>query len=306
MSQFYQFKKVEGIISFSDQTHVEAKSYYFINNPDGSMRWLFPTKSISACFLNLYNGSGVKAFAFKEVAKKLSVLGWMKPITSGRFSIFSKHKKNIKHHFGKLLYDDFAIFTGTVGDDRKMVVALSKNKICNHFVKIPLTSAAERLVENEFQMLDQLSDHQFEELVFPKTKPTPTGIVVSNVQPTNAEKNNSFQKKHLMALEKLYQISAKEMSIKDIAVWKTIERGLKDLKTIQKTSNKLPIEKIKQLSELCQSHYKELSNSKEIIVGIGHGDFTPWNMYQANGKLHLYDWEMANLDTPLLLSLIHI
>jgi len=247
----------------------------------------------------------MKAFAFKEVAKKLSVMGWMKPIASGRFSILSKKKKNINHHFGKLPFDDFAVFTGTVGDDRKIVVALNQNKTCTQFVKIPLTDSAEKLVENEFQILDKLSSTNFEKLVIPKTEHNHSGISVSNVQPTQSEKNTSFQATHLNALTELYQVDSKEMSVTRTLLWKKIEQGMQDLKLVKKTNNGLPIEKVKQLTGLCETIYNEMADFDEVIVGIGHGDFTPWNMYHAKGKLHLYDWEMANSETPLLFDVFH-
>ena len=305
LSKYIDLEMLEGLIDFSKYQTKASTAYYFINNPNQSMRWLFPTKSTSACFLNLYNGSGVRAFAFKEVAKKLSIMGWMKPIASGRFSIFSKNKKSINHHFGKLPFDDFAIFTGTVGDDRKIVAALSENKKCNHFVKIPLTDAAEKLVENEFQILDQLSIHTFQELIVPKTKPTLSGIALSNVQPLQSEKNTSFQDTHLNALAELYQISATGMPVAKTPLWKTVNQGMKFLNQVNQTTNGLPIGKVKQLTRLCQMMYDEILNFDEVVVGIGHGDFTPWNMYHANGKLHLYDWEMANNEIPLLYDVFH-
>ena len=304
LSKYAGLETLEGIIDFSKFQTKDSTAYYFINNPDQSLRWLFPTKSTSACFLNLYNGSGMKAFAFKEVAKKLSAMGWMKPIASGKFSIFSK-AKNINHHFGKIAFDDFAIFTGTVGDDRKMVAALSENKICKQFVKIPLTDSAEKLVKNEFQILDQLSEMNFKKLVVPKSQLTASGITVSNVQPKQSEKNTSFQDTHLKALAELYEVDAKEMRVINLPLWETIERGMQNLKQVNTTRNGLPIQKVKQLTELCQAIYNETKDGNEIVVGIGHGDFTPWNMYHANGKLHLYDWEMANTETPLLFDVFH-
>jgi len=40
-------------------------------------------------------------------------------------------------------------------------------------------------------------------------------------------------------------------------------------------------------------------------VAMAHGDFTPWNMYETTNKLHVYDWEMACDDQPLLFDLFH-
>jgi len=80
---------LEGIIDFSKKNNNTFTSFCFLNNPDKSMRWIFPTKSKSPAFLNLYNGSGIKAIAFESAVKFLHFIGWVKPISSGKFSIFS-------------------------------------------------------------------------------------------------------------------------------------------------------------------------------------------------------------------------
>jgi hypothetical protein len=43
----------------------------------------------------------------------------------------------------------------------------------------------------------------------------------------------------------------------------------------------------------------------EIICGIAHGDFAPWNMRMGDGNLRLFDWESASWNTPLLWDKFH-
>lgn len=269
------------------------------------MRWIFPTKSKSPSFLNLYNGSGVKATVFKMAAKILHSIGWIKPITSGQFSIFSKNKNTIQRHLGELPHDDFAIFTGTVGENRKAIIALSSNKKCTHFIKIPMTNAAEKLVENEYEQLQNIASYTLKDLDFPNVKKTKTGVAVSNVQPSIFQKNNSFQTIHLQVLHQLYEQSIQTKKIASLLMWETIEHGIRFFPKIKKLENGLSMEKTRQLQNACEGVFYNINPSEMLKVGIGHGDFTPWNMYLGKEKLHLYDWEMCVTDAPLLFDVFH-
>ncbi len=302
---YFNYSKIIGCIDFCKSNVKNATPYFFINNPDQSMRWIFPKKSTSACFLNLYNGSGLKSFAFKEVVKKLSRVGWLHPIVSGEFSVFSKNKKTIEPNFGEIKYDDFAIFTGTVGADRKAVIALSSKNKCTHFVKVPLTETARKLTETEFSQLSKLSSISFQNLEIPTTHKTPKGIVVSNVQPAKVEKNTLFQSLHLQSLEELYHHSAEINNITSISSWKTIREGIDFLRKVESTENGLSVEVIQKLRLLCEEIFYNIKDTDQINTAIGHGDFTPWNMYLSDSKLHLYDWEMSEMDTPILFDVFH-
>jgi hypothetical protein len=44
---------------------------------------------------------------------------------------------------------------------------------------------------------------------------------------------------------------------------------------------------------------------REIVCGIAHGDFAPWNMRIDDGTLRLFDWESASYHTPLLWDQFH-
>lgn len=316
LSRFYQNPNLEGIVDFTNKNEQKFKSYYFFNNPDKTIRWIFPKKCKSPAFLYLYNGSGMKAIFFKKMAKILHATNFLKPIVSGQFSIFQKNKETFARHFSKIQYDDFAIFTGTVGENRKAIIALTAQKKCTHFLKIPLTNAAESLVENEFLQLKNISAQKFESLVYPEVQRTATGVAVSNVQPTNFSDHNNFGKVHLQALAELYQNSALTKQIGEWSMWEKIRSSiyffdtkLPQLAAKNETSstfeNGLSKEKTMQLQGACERIFNQLDPEEMIKVGKGHGDFTPWNMYVSKEKLYVYDWEMAIDDAPLLFDILH-
>jgi len=305
IDQYLQNPNCEGIVNFSNQKIKGSEGFYFFNNPDGTMRWVFSKKGRHPVFLNLYNGSGWKAKTFKIVTRTLFFLGGKKRIASGQFSIFSKKEKTIERHFGKINFDDFAIFTGTVGENRKAIIALSEKKECTQFVKIPMTKAAEALVKNEYEQLHNLSKQSFKYLIFPKTHQTETNVIVSNIRPDHFEKNTSFTSTHWKALHELYQNSNQKKSIGNLSFWKTIEDGIHFFRSGKSVENGLPKNIVTKLQKKCEAIFFNIDPTNQMNVGIGHGDFTPWNMYLTNGKLHLYDWEMCTPTMPLLFDVFH-
>src|SRR5271154_1155270 len=44
---------------------------------------------------------------------------------------------------------------------------------------------------------------------------------------------------------------------------------------------------------------------EEVVCGIAHGDFAPWNMRIDDGNLRLFDWESASYHAPLLWDQFH-
>lgn len=295
----------EGVFDFSKKKNNTFTKFYFINNPDGSMRWVFPKDNQTPCFLNLYNGSGWKAKLFETGAKFLNTINFLKSIVDGEFSLFFKEEEKFQTSFDGIPFDDFAVFTGTIGENRKAIIALSKNKKCTHFIKTPLTDSSLNLVENEHQQLQNLEDCDFLFTSIPQSKITSSGIAVTNVLPDEKNKNQEWSSKHWQSLNELYQFSFEEKMLGATPFWKTIKEGIEFFQKPFNNENELSEEVLNKLKNSVEELYYNIDSTKSIPVGIGHGDFTPWNMYVGKNRMHIYDWEMSQLDFPLLFDVFH-
>ena len=115
------------------------------------MRWVFPKELKYPGFLSLYNSSGLKASVFQQVVKLAFQTQTQHLICSGKFTLYSK-----KENFVQRLYAEedqsFSIFTGTVGPNRKAIIALHKEKATTHFLKFPLTENSKVLINNEWNI----------------------------------------------------------------------------------------------------------------------------------------------------------
>lgn len=296
---------MEGILDFSNQSISTYQSYLFINNPDGTIRWFFPTTNKNPCFLHLYNGSGWKAASFVMASKILSKTKGLSILTDGQFSVFHKKNKTFNINFPTESYDEFAVFTGTVGENRKAIIALSSLGKATQFIKIPLTSASEKLVKNEFQQLSHLGKSVFQMTVIPQVKFKDKQIMVSNISPSKKNKNQDWSLVHLKSLEELYTYSYQKKLLIDTSFWNTIKEGILFLQRPINSKNGLSGKDIFSIKKKVEQSFEEIDPNDFYALGIGHGDFTPWNMYVGKTKLHIYDWEMSQADFPLLFDLFH-
>ncbi len=298
-------KYLGGIIDFSGQAFPQARLHHYINNPDASMRWIFPSQTTIAGFLSLYNSTGIKAYCFKQLAQMLSRFRCLSLLSAGSFSIWEREETDKKNWQTELAFDDYAIFTGTVGENRKIIIALHQKQNCTHFLKIPTTKAARTLTQNEAQQLAFLTHLSLQTMQVPSSKKIADALLVSNVKMQGARHQLAWTNTHSKALVELYRRTAKKSTLKDLAYWQEIESGMDALRTIEKIDNGLPPQQFRYLTRLCHRQLQSLDPAEQLSVGMAHGDFTPWNMYQSAEKLLVYDWEMSKLEMPLYFDVFH-
>jgi len=299
------FDLLEGVIDLSKKSKSLYQKYFFINNPDGSIRWFFPKSNKTPCYLNLYNGSGWKANLFVKTSKFLSKIKGFSIISDGQFSVYQKNKKSFQTNFPKESFDEFAVFTGTIGENRKAIISLSKNGMVKQFIKIPLTKSSAKLVKNEFQQLSKLGRSIFETTVLPDVKYKGDQIMVTNIAPSLKNKNQNWSSIHWKSLKELYTNSYQKKSLNKTLFWNTINHGIQFLDGLYDCKNGLSEKSIQSLKRFVEQAIDQIDSTIPIPLGVGHGDFTPWNMYVGESKLHIYDWEMSQSDFPLLFDTFH-
>ena len=296
---------LSGIIDFSKIKKSNYTPYLFINNPDGSIRWFFPKTNQRPVFLDLYNGSGWKSTLFVTASKFLSKLKNISILCNGQFSIYHKNNHFIGSSFPAVTYDDLAVFTGTIGENRKAIISLSQKGQGTQFIKIPLTRAASDLVKNEFNQLSSLTKFTYQTTIIPEVQQKGSQIMVSNISPKIKNKNQNWSEVHWDSLEELYQNSHKLKPLNTTPFWQTILDGIDFLDKPFTINNGLPKEKIHSLKTKIKDIFNNIDPTSLLPLGIGHGDFTPWNMYVGENQLHVYDWEMSQPDFPLFFDFFH-
>ena len=257
-----------------DSTNFYAESFYFINSPDGTIRWVFPKKLNYPGFLSLYNSSGLKASVFQQVVKLAFQTQTQHLICSGKFVLYSRKEKYVQHLYAGENHD-FSIFTGTVGPNRKAIIALHKEKKTSHFLKFPLTENSEVLINNEWNHLRCLGKFKLDNIEVPKVMQFNRGIKISNVKPNKILFNTSLQKIHYDAITELYEQTTQVRALSSVSSWNQSQNDIFSLFIQVEDSNLASSLKVRQMIGKMYELSLQIDENLEIPIAYSHGDFTP-------------------------------
>lgn len=281
--------------------------YYFINNPDGTIRWIYPASSKKPYFLELYNAGTLKGTVYKYLVKLAFSGGFRKQISSGSFFLQQKARNKVEEVLNTQVEDTYSIFTGTKGENRKSVISLHHNNDTTHFIKIAFSQKPQQLIQNEIHMLTSLSKYDFTALSLPQASGAidPSYAKMTNIKPAMCISANRLRDIHLKALSELYLTNHETKKIKHTPAWSTISNQMALLDKEHDICNDLDDTLVYSIIHKLFILHNEINVDMEIPVSFAHGDFTPWNMYTDDHRLYVYDWELAGAGMPMFLDLFH-
>ncbi len=274
------------------------KVYHYINNPDGSIRWIYPQKTDKPYFLRFYSVNSFRSWFISKLYTLLFLLGLKDLVRSGSFTIYMRKQAFLSNHYLVNRDNDFCIFTGTVGPNRKAVL-FSQNDDNPFFVKIPLTDQAVKNIKNEFyQLRNTLNSTHLK-------KPTAlywedaNYLFLQDIKPKKTgHQSGRLTKAHVRYLH----LNLKQSVVRNSNGYEPIVKAYKLLK--EANMSELPMAK-KLATQLTQVFKSTFQNHKDLLTTFSHGDFTAWNSFAKNSKLYLYDWEFANSNYPIFYDLSH-
>jgi len=303
LGEYYSQANVRAILNFGNQRDKNEINFSYINNPDGSIRWMFPSNCKKPHFLNLFNSSGFRSTCIRQLFKLGWKVGLSRPLTSGRFSLFAKSNLPINQYLKKNS-SNWSLFTGTVGPNRKIVLELNDGTRTHTYIKIPISEASEQLISNESLQLNSLSTIDLQHSEVPDCKRNGKGLELSNIKPLKPKDGLQLTALHLKALQELYTATSSSKHPID-RQFKTIHKNLDQLKSTPVSNLQLNEERLQSMLKTLDNLYKSLKSKRNWVTGLTHGDFTPWNMFLSKDKIHIYDWELANQKMPILYDVFH-
>lgn len=291
---------LDSLFKSENINHKKDDTFYFISNPDSTIRWIYPKSLKKPSFLSFYNTSSTRAKILASIFRLSFYFRLNKKIELEVFkdSILDRIIKQYKDF-------NYSIFTGTIGINRKAIIELNQNNSTKYFVKVALTEQSKELINNEKTILNELNKYQYKNLTIPKIVESQSNyITIDNIAPKNQAQSSTLNEIHLNALDEIYSKTIDTKFIKDSSYFQLIEKNLDKLNntSLNKSFDK---EKTKLLIENMNTIFQSLDTKKEISFAYGHNDFTPWNMFVENNHLYLFDWELARKDVILLYDFFH-
>ena len=272
-----------------DSEAKQSEKLYYISNPNGSARWIWNSNNPNPDFLKFYAAVNLKAKLFALVVKFIFKLKL-------QHLIFAKKRiqvvRDSSHDLAKITAGNFAIFTGTEGPNRKLVVYSN-----NQFSKVALGENSPQLIQKEAEQLEQISVGTYFKTPTLIEKST-NHAIFSNVADLG-KRNTVFTQNHALALKEIASnFPSKTSTFKDSAAF---QNAMSNLEIVQNSSNnalpKFLLKKLVQLSTMIQH--------EELTLTWSHGDFTPWNTLQDEHRIAIYDFELAQTQMPFAFDAFH-
>lgn len=278
---------------------LQTKEFFFISNSDKSIRWIWPKELSNPSYLNFYCANNLKSKVYVFASRILFKLGLEKRLSSGSIIVKSKADSAIEKLVKSNSCDAYSIFLGTTGPNRKIIVECGSDGKTEKFIKIPVGIRAKILVQREAEILESL-DAQIGKNFTPQVLHSSEDYLVqSNHNEASLKRPHNFSEPQSNFLKQLYLNNTSLISpVETTFISKADER-------VNILSDETVRPELKELWKRLKLVRSCLDVNSTIPMSRAHGDFTPWNMFEAQDGLYVYDWEMALDKAPLFYDLFH-
>lgn len=262
--------------------------FLYIPNKDGSKRWIWPASAGNPYFLKFYNISNLKSKLIAFCIKLVFVFKLQRLFFKSQNIFYSQISD--KQFFE--MNSDWALFTGTAGPNNKAIVYVKKHDT-SCFIKVALTEQAKTLLKHEKFVLNRLFYSSPVTFDFPSTVATTNDTLTLSDLSEGGRRESKLSDLHMNTLIELNEISSFSTPLYNFEPWKQLKCELELLETLDDC--RIPKGMIRKLKDIIHSR----NTDSKIEVSLCHGDFTPWNIYQNEEKLQIYDWELSQPFMPI-------
>ncbi|GAB2557123.1 phosphotransferase [Spirosoma aerophilum] len=267
-------------------------------NPDGTIRWLWPVGAAQPDFLRFYYVGSRRAQLFSWFVRFIFFLKQGNRLAQGQLTLYTTVDGQQRLLGAEIAR--WALFTGTAGPNRKLVVWYVTHDSKRYFLKIALGPAAVNNLRQEALALQHLQEQPFLQLESPRLNAYYSGVVIQEDMGNGAGKQaNRLTDLPSGALLELVSRNWHRQPLAQTVCWQQALGTLTALRTMPDT--RIPIGLLDKLDRLMQS----LDADVVVPMAAAHGDFTPWNMLLRNQQLGVFDWELAQPVLPGLYDLFH-
>ncbi len=271
----------------------EAFKLLRFNNGDGSIRWLIDASNQKAQFLNLYHTEGWRSRLIAFVLTLIFSLKLQKVFFKPLY-IYLKSDQYFQQEISK---HSFAIFTGTVGPGRTVIVDLLDKEYGHSILKLPVYEEGKDFLDRECSGMRTFEAINFSKVKVPVILEEKNNHVKFSFIGCKGKASSSLKNGHFNYLKELYEYGIKAGALNSFNWFEIPFEGLKLKKEIPPVLSKL--------NETISKVKSSLNRDQIIYASNAHGDFTPWNMKCCEDELYLYDFELSGDFYPLLYDAFH-
>ena len=279
-----------------------SSPFYRIKNNDGKV-WLMPVSGLRTA-MSLYQPSGRNGKLFKQWFPWLHRL----PILKQRL-----HIETLRCGMNKVMYDklcqlyrtdrlEFAVFCGTPCVHQKLTIQLSSGDCILGYCKVTDSKEVAELFRRENIILGKLDKDGL--LNVPKILYVGEWQNGVHMLLQTTQKTNRSQVIHEWG--QLHDDFLRDMAAKTKQCLFFEETDYcRTLNELSSHLDWLPTDVDKVLVRKALVKVFKKNEHKMVEYGAYHADFTPWNMFEEQGKLFVFDWEYSQMTYPPMLDRYH-
>ena len=283
-------------------------SVNYICNPDGTIRWVYAESLKNPTFLKFYSSATLKSRIFSFFVLILFKIKVFNILFSNKMnlliqkgSFLDQINKNYKEH-------GYSIFFGTVGVNRKLILHLNNDNHESTFIKLAVSQQSLSLIKNEAFFLTKISKSPIDNIFFPEliSHPRSDAIEISDIKPSKSFQPATINKFHINAVININSINQEICKWNEVTFFTNLDRVLGEISNKEIRNNAIEAKFIDSFIKNTRLALTFIEKDKEVLCGLSHGDFTPWNMYfNKKNQIFIYDWELAKINIPLFFDLFH-
>lgn len=268
---------------------------YFINNKDGSVRWIWPASNKAPLFLKFYYAGSWKSKLYVLLLKLMYRMKLQRWFSHGSCVLEMPVEDAALF---SMLQAPWAMFTGTKGPNQKLVVYSQQQG--GYFIKIPYGAGSFSILQKETLALQLLQEQPDKCIRVPACiAASPAYMVQQNIDNGMKTAPSQFLQLPQAPVQAwcLHKLSACAIS-QSTSVRQIAER----LQTLHAAPNsKMPAHLLQKLHRLM-----DIAMQWQIIhEAPAHADCTPWNMLVNAQDVALIDWELYKPEAPALYDAFH-
>lgn len=274
----------------------QAIPCYLYRNPDGSIRWLWPANATQPDFLRFYHRGSYRARLFVGLVNLLFRLRLDRWIAHDRLVLYTTSNGADRLRQAHR----WALFTGTPGPNRKLVIWYRTATGASFFAKIALARPAALNLHREARVLQQLAQQPFRRIDVPCPVVYGKGLLIQDDLATSVlQPINQLSDVSAATWQELVRRGWQWQPLAQTAFWQQARQTLTDLRDV--SDARIPVSLLDKAERLMHS----LNSQRTVPMTMAHGDCTPWNMMRRDGQLCLIDWELGQEALPVLYDLFH-
>lgn len=267
-------------------------SCYYICNPDGSIRWVWPATARHADFIKFYHHTGFRAMLFMIIATTMAKTGLLSYLKGGSFIVYT----SINNVSG----NRWTWFSGTVGPGRKAILwQLTEGFKTGSFFKIPIGSLAAENIRTEAKQLKYLQQLNLSDIVWPQSEDIKNNILKITDIGQGTTRTNRFGELPFYAVKTWLETDRSVQTYQGSSFKVKLDEMAAKLSTLN--DHRIPHE----IQDKMEVLMKNMAIPWKFINSHSHGDFTPWNVMIKANKLHIIDLELSQNEMPVLFDLFH-